>query len=160
MKPQTQNQNTDQNINPQEALAAVFGEPKQVADGITAFGPVIYAYTRAQAVADGVQVDVTKTAQEAGIKFPMFLTRAVFDNYVTVPEGVTGQDEAGRLWDVVWMTRFGIIRARPGVDRIPVAMYVRNDNHRAKLVKLIATCSALDISDPQPAITVMMPDED
>ena len=124
------------------------------------FGPVIYAYTRAQAVADGVQVEVTKTAQEAGIKFPVFLTRTVFDSFVTVPEGVTGQDEAGRLWDVVWMLRFGIIRARPGVDRIPVAMYVRNDNTRAKLVKLIATCSALDISDPQPAITVMMPDED
>ena len=160
MKPQTQNQNTDQNIDPTEALAAVFGEPKQVADGITAFGPVIYAYTRKQAVADGVQVDVTKTAQEAGIKFPMFLTRAVWEAYVTVPPDVTGQDEAGRLWDIVWMTRFGIIRSRPGVDRIPVAMYVRNDNTRAKLVKLIATCSALDIDDPQPAITVMMPDED
>ena len=124
------------------------------------FGEVIYAYTRAQAVADGVQVEVTKTAQEAGIKFPMFLTRAVFDNYVAVPEGVTGQDEAGRLWDVVWLTRFAIIRARPGVDRLPVALYIRNDNHRAKLVKLIATCGPLDIDDPQPAITVLMPDED
>jgi hypothetical protein len=124
------------------------------------FGTVIYAYTRAQAVADGVQVEVTKTAQEAGIKFPMFLTRAVFDAYVAVPPDVTGQDEAGRLWDVVWMTRFGIIRARPGCDRIPVAFYVRNDNRAARLVKLIATCGALDIDDPQPAITVMMPDED
>jgi hypothetical protein len=152
--------NTDQNINPQEALAAVFGEPKQVSDGITAFGPVIYAYTRKQAVADGVQVDVTKTAQEAGIKFPMFLTRAVWEAYVTVPPDVTGQDEAGRLWDIVWMTRFGILRRPPGCTRIPVAMYVRNDNRAARLVKLIATCSALDISDPQPAITVMMPDED
>ena len=90
----------------------------------------------------------------------MFLTRAVFDKYVAVPEGVTGQDEAGRLWDVVWMTRFGIIRARPGCDRIPVAFYVRNDNRAARLVKLIATCGALDIDDPQPAITVMLPDED
>jgi hypothetical protein len=124
------------------------------------FGEVIYSYTRAQAVADGVQVEVTKTAQEAGIKSPMFLTRAVFDNYVAVPEGVTGQDEAGRLWDVVWLTRFAIIRARPGVDRLPVALYVRNDNHRAKLVKLIATCGPLDIDDPQPAITVALPDED
>jgi hypothetical protein len=135
-------------------------EEPTAADRENFFGGVIYAYTRAQAVADGVQVDVTKTAQEAGIKFPMFLTHAVWEAYVAVPPDVTGQDEAGRLWDVVWMTRFGIIRARPGVDRIPVAMYVRNDNHRAKLVKLIATCSALDISDPQPAITVMMPDED
>ena len=135
-------------------------EEPTAADRQNFFGGVIYAYTRAQAVADGVQVDVTKTAQEAGIKFPMFLTRAVWEAYVTVPPDVTGQDEAGRLWDVVWMTRFGIIRARPGVDRIPVAMYVRNDNHRAKLVKLIATCGPLDIDDPQPAITVMMPDED
>ena len=70
----------------------------------TDFGPVIYSYTRAQAVADGVQVEVTKTAQEAGIKFPLFLTRAVFDKYVAVPDGraqAPGQDEAGRLWDVM-----------------------------------------------------------
>ena len=152
--------NEDQNINPLEALAAVFGEPKQVADGITAFGPVVYSYTRAQAVADGVQVEVTKTAQEAGIRFPVFLTRTVYDAYVTLPPVVSGQDEAGRLWDIVWMTRFAILRAKPGVDRIPVALYVRNDNRRAKLVKLIAQCGPLDIDDPQPAITVMMPDED
>ena len=124
------------------------------------FGPVIYSYTRKQAVADGVQVDVTKTAQEAGIKFPMFLTRAVFDNYVTVPEGVTGQDEAGRLWDLVWMARFAILRSQGHTDRLPVALYVRNDNHRAKLVKLIAVCSALEMDDPQPALTLMMTDED
>ena len=135
-------------------------EEPTAADRENFFGGIIYAYTRAQAVADGVQVDVTKTAQEAGIKFPMFLTRAVWEAYVAVPPDVTGQDETGRLWDVVWMTRFGIIRARPGVDRIPVAMYVRNDNRAARLVKLIATCGALDMDDPQPAITVMMPDED
>ena len=153
--------NPDQNINPEEALRAVFGEPKQIADGITAFGPVVYSYTRAQAVADGVQVEVTKTAQEAGIRFPMFLTRAVFDAYVAVPPDVTGQDEAGRLWDIVWMTRFGILRAKPSADRIPVALYVRNaDNRPSRLVKLIAQCGPLDIDDPQPAITVMLPDED
>jgi hypothetical protein len=60
----------------------------------------LYADTRAHAVADGVQVDVTKTAHEAGIKFLMFLTRTVYEAYVAVPEVVTGQDEAGRLWDV------------------------------------------------------------
>ena len=123
------------------------------------FGPVIYAYTRSQAVADGVQVEVTKTAQEAGIKFPMFLTRAVFDNYVAVPPDVTGQDEAGRLWDLVWLTRFAVLRSHGHTDRLPVALYVRNDNHRAKLVKLIAVCSALDIDDPQPALTLMLPEE-
>jgi hypothetical protein len=121
---------------------------------------LVYSYTRAQAVADGVQVEVTKVAQEAGIRFPMFLTRTVYDAFVTVPPGVTAQDEAGRLWDIVWMTRFAIIRAKPGADRLPVALYVRNDNRAPKLIKLIATCGPLDIDDPQPAITVMMVGED
>jgi hypothetical protein len=121
---------------------------------------IIYTYTRAQAVADGYQVEVTKTAQEAGIHFPVFLTRTVFDAYVAVPPNVTGQDEAGRLWDVVWMLRFAIRKAEQGQSRLPFALYVRNDSNRPTLVKLVAICSALDIDDPQPTITVMMPDED
>ncbi len=124
------------------------------------FGKIVYSYSRAQAVADGVQVEVSQTAQEAGIKFPVFLTRSVYDSFVTVPPGVTAQDEAGRLWDIVWMLRFAILRSRPGCDRIPVALYVRNDNHAARLIKLVASCGPLDIDDPQPAITVMLPDED
>ena len=124
------------------------------------FGDVIYSYTRKQALADGFQVDMSTTAREAGIKFPVFLTRAVFDSYVTVPEGVEAQDEAGRAWDLLWMTRFAISRSRPGLNRIPVALYVRNNNRAAKLVKLVATCGPLDLDDPQPAITIQMPDED
>jgi len=122
---------------------------------------VIYSYTRAQAVADGVQVEVTKTAEEAGIQFPVFITRNVFETCVSVPAGVSCQDEAGRLWDIVWMLRFAILRARPGVERIPVALYVRNSDHeRPRLTKLVAVCSALDIDDASPAITVMLPEED
>ena len=132
--------------------------PRQ--DDADPFGPVIYSYTRAQAVADGIQVEVSKTAREAGITFPVFLTRTVFDAYVTVPPGVTAQDEAGRLWDVLWLLRFAIMRSRPGQAYLPFALYVRNDNRAAKLVKVVATCGPLDIDDEQPAITVMMPDED
>ena len=124
------------------------------------FGQVIFSYSRAQAVADGFQMDVTKTAREAGIRFPVFLTRTVFDAYVTVPEGVTGQDEAGRLWDIVWMLRFAIRKAAAqGLIRVSFALYVRNDHCRPKLVKLVAICGALNIDDSQTAITVIMPDE-
>ena len=124
------------------------------------FGEVIYTYTRAHAIADGFQVDATTTAQEAGIRFPVFITRAVYDAYVTVPPGVAGQDEAGRLWDVVWMLQFAIRKSQPGKTRLPFALYVRNDNRRPRLVKLIATCGALDFDDPTPAITIAMPDDD
>ena len=91
-------------------------EPNKQTD--SPFGEVIYAYTRKQAVADGVQVDVTKTAKEAGISIPVFLTRTVFDAYVTVPPNVQGQDEAGRLWDIVWMLRFAIMRSHGHTDRV------------------------------------------
>ena len=121
---------------------------------------VIYAYTRKQAVEDGEQVDVSTTAAEAGIRFPVFLTRRVFDAYVTVPPNVTGQDEAGRLWDIVWMLRSAIKSGRSDGDRIAYSLYVRNDNHRPRLVKLVAACGALDVDAPEPAITVMMPGED
>ena len=122
---------------------------------------VIYTYTRAQAVADGFQIDVSKTAQEAGIRFPVFITRGVYEQCVAVPPGVTGQDEAGRLWDVVWMLRFAILRAKPGATRLTVALYVRNsDKQPARLMTLRATAGAVDVDNPAPAITVMLPDED
>jgi hypothetical protein len=124
------------------------------------FGPVVYAYTRSQAVADGFQVEVSKVAREAGILFPVFLTRAVYDSYVIVPPGVTGQDEAGRLWDVLQLLRIAIYQAQPDQARLHFALYVRNDNRRPKLVKLIATCGALDIDDPRPTITVLLPEEE
>lgn len=123
------------------------------------FGPVIYSYTRAQAIADGYQVDVSKVAAEAGITFPVFLTRAVWAAYVEVPPGVEAQDEAGRLWDVLWMLRHAI-RKSAGGDRLSFALYVRNDNRRPRLVTLRAQCGPVDENDPRPAITVMMPDED
>ena len=49
-------------------------------------------------------------------------------------------------------------RRSPDKSRLPFALYVRNDNRRPRLVKLIATCGPLDVDDPQPAITVTMPD--
>jgi hypothetical protein len=61
---------------------------------------------------------------------------------------------------VVRMLRFAIRKAQSGQARLPFALYVRNDNRAPRLIKLIAQCGALDVDDPQPAITVMMPDED
>jgi hypothetical protein len=121
---------------------------------------LIAVYTRAQAIEDGEQVEVSTVAREAGLRFPVFLTRAVYDEYVTVPTDAFGQDEAGRLWDIVWMLLHAIRQSPPGADRIAVSLYVRNDHRRPKLVRLVAVCGALDIDDAQPAITVMLPGED
>jgi hypothetical protein len=84
----------------------------------------------------------------------------VYESFVALPLGVTGQDEAGRLWDVVWMLRFAIRKAQPRKTRLPFALYVRNDNRAPRLVKLVAICGPMDIDDPQPAITISIPGED
>ncbi len=42
------------------------------------FGELIYSYTRAQALADGVLVDVSERAQRAGIRYPTACTHGVW----------------------------------------------------------------------------------
>jgi hypothetical protein len=44
--------------------------------------------------------------------------------------------------------------------RMPDDMDPQPDTVRSYLVKSIAVCGPLDLDDPQPAITVMMPDGD
>src|SRR4051794_20666265 len=102
---------------------------------------IISRYTRADALRDGVLVDVSSTAREAGFKYPVALTRVVWERCVTVPSGVVCQDEVGRLWDVLWLLRCAI--ARHSGDLIRFAVHVRNDNREGTppLVQLKAECS-------------------
>ncbi len=124
------------------------------------FGELIFSYSRAQAIADGVLVDVSDTAKEAGFTMPVALTRAVWDSYVEVPKGVVAQDKAGRLWDILWMCRNAIGRAQSDGPELLFQLHVRNSNRRGTppLVTLKAVCGPGD--NASPVITIMLPDED
>jgi hypothetical protein len=68
------------------------------------FGEPIFSYTRKQALEDGVLKDVTATAQEAGWKWPVAVSSALWNLIVPSAElEAEGQSTDGRLWDVVWM---------------------------------------------------------
>src|SRR5438874_13799663 len=99
------------------------------------------------------------TAKEAGIKFPVALTAAVYGQYVEVPEGITVQDEAGRLWDILWM--FRCAAAKFGGSTLVFKLYVRNHNRERldsrDLVTLKAERGPGD--DGEPVLTIMLPDE-
>src|SRR5947209_13543473 len=88
---------------------------------------LIHRYSRADALRDGVLIDVSQTAREAGIRWPVALTRAVWERCVRVPPGVACQDEAGRLWDVLWLLRWAVARQNGG-RLVAFAVHVRNDN--------------------------------
>ena len=119
---------------------------------------LIYRYTRAQAVADGVLIDVSAVAREAGIAYPVALTRAAWERCVTVPPGVECQDEAGRLWDVLWLLRCAV--GRSDGPEVRFGVHVRDDNREGTppLVRLKAVCGPGDQGEP--VITVMLPEED
>jgi hypothetical protein len=121
---------------------------------------LIHKYTRADAIRDGVFFDVSATAKEAGFKFPVALTAAVWALCVEVPPGVLCQDEAGRLWDVLTMLRFAVRGQSASANVLRFAVHVRNDNRERTppLVRLKALCGPGDQGEP--VVTVLMPDED
>lgn len=118
---------------------------------------IIHRYTRAQAIADGILVDVTSVAKEAGIRYPTAVTQGVWQNYVRVPEGVEAQDETGRLWDLLWVLKCAI-RNSPKGDTVHFYLHIRNSNEGVKRFLLKACCGPDD--DGSPCITVLLPDED
>ncbi len=65
---------------------------------------VIYTYTRAQALADGVLVDVSEMAREAGFRHPTVITADLHAALTpNARERSYGQSYEGRLWDVLFL---------------------------------------------------------
>ena len=64
---------------------------------------VIFAYTRQQALADGVLVDASDLAREAGFVFPVALTETLYHAFIVPALDLVaeGQSIQGRLWDLL-----------------------------------------------------------
>lgn len=128
------------------------------------FGEAIHRYTRAQALADGVLVDISATAREAGFRVPVAITSAAWARTVEWSDAdsirQTPQDVSGRLWDVVWMSYITARRASGGC-RVPVQLHVvprGGTGTRPRLSTLHMVIGPGD--DGEPVITLMNPDED
>lgn len=120
----------------------------------------ISVFTRAQALADGVLVDVTETALEAGFTFPTAVTQALWEEIENVPEEVAGYETPeGRLWDVLFMASLAVRGSkREGSELVyPVILHTEETpgetEYRVKLV-----CGPGD--EGEPVLTLMLPHED
>ena len=82
---------------------------------------LISSYSRREAIDDGVLVDVTQSATEAGFKVPVALTSAAWSDCVEWTDAdnsqMAFQDQPGRLWDVLWMALNATRRPGAG-DRV------------------------------------------
>lgn len=126
------------------------------------FGEVIYSYTRKQAIEDGVLIDCSKMAQEAGLKFPVAITCAVWNEYIIPNDDLVGygQSYEGRLWDTLWMCRYyaGLPTASQIMKFKVYFVMMVNGEPKEELVELKAICGPGD--EGKPVITIMLPHED
>ena len=85
------------------------------------FGDLIYSYSRAQALADGVLVDVSERAQRAGIQYPTACTHGVWSLIDCLSASDT-DTLAGIVRDVrldeVLRVMLAAIRQTRGTDRV------------------------------------------
>ena len=129
--------------------------------GLLSDAEIISVYSREQAIDDGFLVDVSDSSecQRLGFRFPVALTRAVWDRFVEVPKGVIGQDMVGRLWEILRVLRMNI-RSGANGGEIWFSLRVRNDNREGvpPLIALKAVCRPGDNGDP--CITIMRFSED
>lgn len=89
---------------------------------------LIHEYTRAQAIADGVLVDVSREASPAemhgGFTVPVAITSSLWAAIRAIPERLQGiADPRGRLHDVLWMAGLAARRS-PGGSSVSFVVHL------------------------------------
>jgi hypothetical protein len=137
------------------------------------FGSPVFTYTRAEALADGVLVDMTQAVTPCPFKWPVAMTRPAYEATIAAggkwvplvkptPEASehlvlpNGQDIPGRAWDVFNMILRGI---RPGESRVDFIVLV--DIHGLGCPVPVHMYSLAGPGDNgEPVITIMLQGED
>jgi hypothetical protein len=125
---------------------------------------IISMYTRAQAIEDGILVDMTQEpfgalAREAGLKWPIAMAMTAFMDFVAVSDasdakGHAGQDVKARWWDAVFMFR----RTRRTISPLEArwSLCVQDPDGRVRKKEL--KCVSGPADDGEPCLTFMLPD--
>ncbi len=128
-------------------------------DNDNIFGDVIFSYTRAQAIEDGVLVDLTALAPDVckqHFKFPVACTAAV---YAIIDAAVKNKRQAndlkGVIHDILFMSRRcgRVIDDSTRVFPVIITGAARQRNFTFKIV-----CGPGD--DAEPVMTISLPEED
>lgn len=122
---------------------------------------LIHSYTRREAIADGVLVDVSDVARKIGFVVPVAVTQSVWASCVELPPTVYGPDETGRLLALLTILAIEILESKPPFwSELRFAVCIVNDERipNAPPEKLKAVCGPDD--DGRRCLTIMCPEED
>jgi hypothetical protein len=124
---------------------------------------VIHCYTRSQAIEDGMLVDVTTMAQEAGLRYPTAVSANLYHNHVVPPANMIRDGESidGRLWDVLMVFRSFATRTNGDRLTFPVSFlsgYTSAGSPVRRTVKVLAIIHPGDHGEP--VVTFMLPEDE
>ena len=124
----------------------------------------IYKYTRQQAIADGVLVDLSKNelsdmVREVGIKTPVAMTIGAWVQAIGLLDDPlpVGQSLNGRLWDVLTVLVYSIRMTKQNAPTVNFRVSVWNGKKHEN-VYLWAKIHPGDYGEP--VITIMLQGED
>ena len=123
------------------------------------WGEPIHTYTRADALANGVLLDATATAREAGFRIPVALTQSIWAdvNDLSGRHVTAGQSPEGRLWDLLFMVAHAARRSENHDTSEFVYLLIMpvgaDNNYRAR-------CHIGPGDEGEPVVTIMLLDED
>lgn len=121
---------------------------------------LIYAYSHAQALADGVLVDVCQMAKEAGFKFPAAITSDLYARLTSEErEQAQGQSYKGRLWDVLWMASLAARKSRTDRISFKVLLAETNGSNHLNPHHIRLRCVTGPGNEGEPVITLGFPED-
>ena len=120
---------------------------------------VIYTYSRQQAIDDGVLIDVTSCAKEAGFKLHTCIGDNLYNQYIIPTKEMedAGQSIQGRLWDVFVMLRL-TIRHHKDESRILFDVLFLMASGRMEQVTILAVVGPGDTLEP--VLTICLPEDE
>ena len=121
---------------------------------------IIYSYTRTQAIADGVLIDVSGQANETGFKVPVAISDHLYNGYIVPPDGLDGEGQSvsGRLHDVLLMT-FYAAKVRWDGERVYFeALFQMGEGPRFEKVQCVAIVGHGD--NGKPVLTICLPEDE
>lgn len=119
---------------------------------------MIYAFTRQNAIEDGLLVELEGMAKECGFRIPVAVTIALWDGFIVPPEDLKYcQDSDDRAWDVLNCLRNAVARSKGDSNIVRFSTLFQMTEKEHQETKLKAICGPGD--DGNPVITVMLPKE-
>jgi hypothetical protein len=118
---------------------------------------LVYAYTRTQAIADGVLIPIPK--EDSGLKIPAAISSNLYHQYIEPPKGLEGEGQSatGRLHDTLMLFKAAASAHWDGIHVLFDVFYLMGPG-RLEKVKLLAILGADD--EGETCLTICFPEDE